>query len=1010
MAWLRKLHGIGITLALVPSVLAAQQGGTITGRVVDRQTQQPIIGATVRILGTTRGAQTNDQGTYRIAGVNAGRADVQALRLGYTAVVRPVNVVRGETATADLAMDATATQLDVVQITATGQQQTRRESGASTAMINVPEQVPQAAVTNLATVLSSRAAGVVVQEASGTTGSGARVRIRGANSVSLTNDPLIIVDGIRVNSEQDDAASSISVGGQVPSRLNDINPNEIEDIEVIRGPAAAALYGTAAANGVIQITTKRGRAGKTRWNVRTEAGTVNEVTRWPANGMGVEVDGVDTLFGCTNDAVARNLCTQTGIASYNPLEDNSPFVRGWRTRYGLDASGGSEQSQYFISGDFNREQGVYAINRLRQINLRANLHSQLRENLDVTVNSGYLQSRLRLPQNDNNVRGIIPGGLLGNIEKDATLGGYGFDTPANIMAINTQQNVDRFTGSARANWQPLSWLTGIGTAGIDFANRLDQEFIPPASAGGPTSQFSDDAVGKRTSNPFQSFVYTANAGLTASWMPRGEFRTSTSAGLQFNDEITRATSAYGQNILTGTSSLTGATQLFAVDEANVENKTLGAYVQEQIAWRERVFLSGAVRGDKNSAFGQDFKSVVYPAASVSWVIGEEGFFPKQEILSSLRLRSAYGESGQRPRFRDAIRFLTPAAISIRNGSDASEIVPGFFVGGVGNLKLKPERSGEAEIGFDAGFFRERVGTAVTYYSKTTRDALVSRILPLSNGESETRWENLGRVKNAGLEYQVNAQVFNFQPAAFELNVSGSVNSNKLVDLGEGIQPIIFNDSHQRHQNGYSLGGYWQIPISYDDKNHDGMLSRVNCPGQPVLAGGPECEVTRGTTEAYLGSPFPKSEFSVTPQLTLYKAVTVRALFNHRGGQKLLNLTERFRCLSAICDAASNAHAPLARQAAYIGALMGTDAGYIEDASFTKLREVSVAFGVPQRYLSRVGVSGATLTLAGRNLKTWTKYTGIDPEINEAGGLNFSTDEFLSQPHVRYWTARLDFAW
>jgi TonB-dependent SusC/RagA subfamily outer membrane receptor len=255
MAWLRKLHGIGITLALVPSVLAAQQGGTITGRVVDRQTQQPIIGATVRILGTTRGAQTNDQGTYRIAGVNAGRADVQALRLGYTAVVRPVNVVRGETVTADLAMDATATQLDVVQITATGQQQTRRESGASTAMINVPEQVPQAAVTNLATVLSSRAAGVVVQEASGTTGSGARVRIRGANSVSLTNDPLIIVDGVRVNSEQDDAASSISVGGQVPSRLNDINPNEIEDIEVIRGPAAAALYGTAAANGVIQITT-----------------------------------------------------------------------------------------------------------------------------------------------------------------------------------------------------------------------------------------------------------------------------------------------------------------------------------------------------------------------------------------------------------------------------------------------------------------------------------------------------------------------------------------------------------------------------------------------------------------------------------------------------------------------------------------------------------------------------------------------------------------------------------
>src|SRR5262249_51731401 len=196
------------------------------------------------IVGSSRATQTSDQGTYRLGGVPAGsRVDVQALRIGYAASTRPVTLSAGESATLDFALDVPATQLDLVQVTATGQQQTKRESGVSTANINVPAEVPQAAVTNMANVLSSRAAGVVVQENGGTTGSGARVRIRGSNSVSLSNDPLIIVDGIRINSEQDDASSSIAVGGQVPSRLNDINPEEIDNIEVIRGPAAAALYG-----------------------------------------------------------------------------------------------------------------------------------------------------------------------------------------------------------------------------------------------------------------------------------------------------------------------------------------------------------------------------------------------------------------------------------------------------------------------------------------------------------------------------------------------------------------------------------------------------------------------------------------------------------------------------------------------------------------------------------------------------------------------------------------------
>jgi hypothetical protein len=243
---------------------------------------------------------------------------------------------------------------------------------------------------------------------------------------------------------------------------------------------------------------------------------------------------------------------------------------------------------------------------------------------------------------------------------------------------------------------------------------------------------------------------------------------------------------------------------------------------------------------------------------------------------------------------------------------------------------------------------------------------------------------------------VNAQLFDVRHVAASLLVTGSKTANKLLSLGQGIPPIIFGaDNVQRHQGGYPLGGYWAVPIkSYADQNGDHIISRN--------------EVTLGDSAQFLGSPFPTSEVSFTPQLTLFKNFTVRALFDHRGGQRLLNFTDRFRDVSFGNSFATNdKSAPLDLQARAIAGAKGTDVGYIEDASFTKLREVSLAIGVPQRYLTRFGSNGATLTLAGRNLHTWTKYTGLDPEINENGGFNFSTDEFLGQPQVRYFTIRLD---
>jgi TonB-dependent starch-binding outer membrane protein SusC len=415
-----------------------------------------------------------------------------------------------------------------------------------------------------------------------------------------------------------------------------------------------------------------------------------------------------------------------------------------------------------------------------------------------------------------------------------------------------------------------------------------------------------------------------------------------------------------------------------------------------------VYLSGTLRADKNNAFGRNFKSIVYPGGGISWVIGSEDFFPKQKFISQTRLRAAYGQSGQQPGFRDAVAFFSPVAFHVQG-----EDVATFTAGNLGDPNLKPERTAETELGFETNLWKDIFAFDFTWYNKKTTDALIKRQLPLSNGVQELFFQNIGSVQNKGVEFSLNGAPFKGKTVAWDFTIGASHNDNKVLKLG--VPPIIFGDQH--HQNGYPLGGYWARPYTFTDVNGDGAITTENCPG----AG---CELTLGDTAVYLGSPFPSWDISLGSGITLFKYVRVAALVNRRTGNKLLNLTEDFRCSALlICQAVNQNIDPtakktssLADQAAAIAAQQGTDAGYIEDGSFWKIREISLTFSAPDAWAHRLGVGGVGLTFAGRNLGTWTKYKGLDPEINENGGLQFSTDEFLSQPPVRTYTVRMDIRW
>ena len=395
----RHFRHVRLIAGLLPWWLGAQQPapttGIVTGRVVEASSQRPLPDVQVSVVGTQRGAITNDQGDYRIAGLALGPITLRAQRIGYAPLTQAIVVTAGTSAPTNFVLSPTAIQIDEVVVTATGESQRKRESGNTIATVT-PTQEKLATTTNIAEVLQASAPGVYVNSPGGTQGSANRIRIRGASSISLSNEPLLIIDGVRASNEIN-GTGSIGVGGQTSSRLNDINPDDIEAIEVIKGPAASALYGTAGANGVIQVRTKRGRAGKAKWTVFGEGGGQADVQDYPANyaWVGANTAGARTT-GCTLDAQSRKACTPNAdsLVSFNPLEAYSPFITGRTGSVGVSIQGGGDVANYFVSADVDDDNGVVDPNKFRRWSTRVNLTSQFRDNISAQLSTAYVGSRL----------------------------------------------------------------------------------------------------------------------------------------------------------------------------------------------------------------------------------------------------------------------------------------------------------------------------------------------------------------------------------------------------------------------------------------------------------------------------------------------------------------------------------------------------------------------------------------------------------------------------------------
>ena len=1014
---------LGALLAAVLLVgwtsIAAAQQGSIGGVVSDQLNNSPVAGARVMLGNTNRTAVTNTSGRFALVAVPAGSYELRVIAVGYASQTRVVQVAAGAPTSADFSLTRAVITLDEVVASAAGGEQRARESGNSVTNIDLPKAIENQTVSNLADALSGRAAGVQVLQSGGTVGTGTRIRIRGQTSLSLSNEPVYYVDGVRV--ESGDNSLSVGTGGQAPSRVNDINPEDIANVEIVKGPSASTLYGTQAANGVVRITTRHGLAGRARWRVYGEGGALTDPNKYPTNFFSWGHTATNPALQCRLQTAAAGSCTIDSLNSFNVLEDpNQTFIgTGYRGQTGLQVSGGSDQVQYYVSGDYQDEIGTYRLsdleynrltlksggtpppyqvfrpNELKQTSLRSNIHAAPMSTLDFTGSLGIVQSRGRVPQNDNNVTGVLPSGLFGRgVPGSPAI--YGFFLPGDVFQILVQQDISRVTGSFGADWRPTTFFTARGNIGVDYTGRTDIQF----QARGQGTNFSNFFQGRRSDNRFSILHYTGDVGGTAAFSLSQTLTSKTSVGFQYLKDNFFGALANGTNLPPGGNAITGAAVRDASEQTTIA-VTLGTYVEQTFGWRDRVFVTGGLRNDRNSSFGSKSRSVVYPKVQGSWVLSDESFYPRALPISNLKLRFAYGASGQQPGSVDALLFYAAQTATVFSGATASS-QPGIDKAAFGNSSLKPERSAEFEGGFDAGLFHDAARLEFTYYNKTTHDALVNRRLPpsvgIGTGATASRFENIGSVRNSGIEAQLSVTKNITSGIGLDAALSFARNTNKLLTLGAGIPPIV--NGENREVPGFPLFGFWDRPITgFNDANGNGIIE--------------VSEVTVGPTAVFLGSSIPRTSISLNAGFTLFhNRVRLGGQLDYRGDWKAYNLTERFRCVGVApfnCAGVNNPKASFFEQARAVAAgssaLGFTQAGYIESGNFLKLREASVTYFAPDAWAHALRATSMQVSLTGRNLLKWTNYGGIDPELNGNGQSDFQ-DDFLTAPPVRTMAVRV----
>jgi TonB-linked SusC/RagA family outer membrane protein len=1015
---------------------ALSQSRQITGIVSDEK-GVPLSGASVLQKGTTNGTSTDERGSYTltVTGVSpvlvfsyAGRQS-QEMAVGTGAIY---NVSLGSSGA-----------MSEVIVTALGIRKEKRSLGYTVQSVNA-EDLTVNHQSNVVNALQGKVAGVTISSTGGAPGQGARIQIRGINSLDAgrNNQPIFIVDGVEVDN------STFTTGGGdtrgMTNRAADINPDDIESISVLRGGAATALYGIRAANGAVLITTKSARAGKIQVSytgsygfdnvnktpdVQTKftqgyLGVYDNTSFWPS--WGPTVDAAKALDPTHPDQIFNNF--------------KRAYRQGNQTRHSINLGGGSELMQLGASFSYSNQNGVIPFSDYKSYNARVNGNLNVSKKIKIGASMNFINSGGSRVNSDRYGEQLIYWSprwdVMDYIKPDGTQKNYGPDNDNPVYTLATNRffdNVNRVIASTNVNYAPTSWLNFTYRFGNDFYTDGRTHYAPgPKGVVGELVN-SDNDMGFYEEHTIRNRIITSTFIANVNHNIGNDFSIDLKLGHDLKDAKLRRVSTSGDTLVVPDLFLLQNTKKILASNLLEDYRNYGIFGDLTLGFRNYLFLEVTGRNDFTSTLSKDTRSYFYPSYSLSYVFSDMLHLPS--FWNYGKLKASYAKVG-----KDGNPYGTTTGFV--PGAPIGSVIPWTNVDRLGNPLLKPEFTTTAEAGFELRFLNNRLGLEVTGYKANSKDLLIPVKISNTTGFDEA-YINAGEIKNKGIEISLNAMPVRSNDFSWDFTINFSSNKNEVVKLNQGLNEILLesqfgylsSNANMKLIPGYEYGALFGRTYKryYGTKTEDPLRIDESAPLLIGANGFPQID----TKQKYLGSSQP-DYIASTLQTFRYKQFAVSALLDTRQGQMKYNQFANFMAAFGVSKITENRTETIVfpgvladgspnTKPVYLGQATGPDGvnygngyyrnvyrgiteNFVEDASWIRLRSLSLTYNLPGSILNRTKVlKGASVSLTGNNLWLKTDYTGFDPESSSFSSGANSSEGFsgFTYPGVRTFMASVN---
>lgn len=963
-----------------PSMHAFAQGRTISGKVTSEADGSELPGVSVVLKGTTTGVTTGIDGSYQLS-IPSNAGTLMFRYIGF----QTKEVEIGSQSVVNVRLSSDVKLLKEIVVTGYGEQDRKTLTSAQTSVSS--EEIANLPAASSDQLLQGRAAGVHVAANSGTPGGGVFVRVRGTSSIAGSSDPLYVVDGIPIQANN---LSDLDLGGGTTSPIADINPADIESMEILKDASATAIYGARAANGVVLITTKRGSTGKAKVSLGVYYGIQNSPKQPEV------VDG-PTYERLINEAFINNgkdAPYANPDAAISTDWSDAIFRSASISNYDISVSGGSDKVHYLVSGNRFDQEGVLKGSDFVRNSARVNLDFYPVDKLKVGTSILYSSNDRNRLRNDDNISGALPGAInfpsnRPYYQPDGSYSKFSiFENPiAAVEEGSIQMSTNRFLGSIYGEYELATGLRLRSSFSVDNSSVQEDLYDNTLLNNGAGTNGYGISQASKSNNWIQENVLSYQ-------LTRGDHSFNVLLGTSLQESSYSITEAEGEQFPSNDFKKIASA---AVQRSSSNGSSWGIaslFTRIGYDYKDKYLATVNVRRDASSRFGKDNRWGTFPSLALGWIVSEESFFETMpEFIGDVKIRASYGITGNQSGISDF------QSLGLWTGSASYVNLPGISPLQLANKDLKWETTAQTDIGLDISLFNERLNIIADYYVKKTSDLLLEVPLPKTSGFN-SQFQNFGNLENKGFELAIIASVINSTDFNWTTNFNIATNKNKVTKLAAPFNE--YNRDLFRYQEGYPMFSfYFHEQTGVDPATGDIQFADVDGDGEfdpnvdRKIVGDANPDFFGGFTNNFKYKAFDLSFFLQYSYGN--EQLNMNRFFNEHGGTRDFNFN--VSQLDRWQNPGDQTMIPKMTQANYNGNLRPSR--FVEDGSYMRLKNITLGYTLPQTLLSKVGISSARVYLTGQNVFTITNYTGLDPELTGIGDNPLIQGvEFFSLPQPR----------